>query len=73
MNGALSTFQDGLVGIEREMLPIYQLTEKLRITQRNIDLCIEELDRVRRDFRASHEVVLLPVCYFTSQERLVSS
>ncbi|KAL0584420.1 hypothetical protein ABG067_005771 [Albugo candida] len=65
VNGALSTFQDGLVGIEREMLPIYQLTEKLRITQRNIDLCIEELDRVRRDFRASHE--LMPVLLHASK------
>nr|CCA19242.1 conserved hypothetical protein [Albugo laibachii Nc14] len=59
VNEALLSFQDGLIGIEREMLPIYQLTEKLRITQRNIDLCIEELERVRREFRASHE--LMPV------------
>lgn len=53
---ALGTFQTGLLRVEREMLPIYSLTDKLRATQRNIDLCVLELSGVRENFVAAHEV-----------------
>ncbi|GLE06153.1 hypothetical protein PINS_up015364 [Pythium insidiosum] len=53
---SLSTFQSGLLGVEREMLPIYKLTERLRETQRNIDLCVQELRRVNDNFIAAQQL-----------------
>ena len=53
---ALQNFQRGLLGVEREMLPIYQLTEKLRETQKNIDLCVQELHTINENFVIAQEV-----------------
>jgi exocyst complex component 7 len=53
---SLVTFQSGLLGVEREMLPIYKLTEKLRETQRNIDVCVYELRRINENFVAAQTV-----------------
>ncbi|KAJ0409536.1 hypothetical protein ATCC90586_009076 [Pythium insidiosum] len=53
---SLATFQSGLLGVEREMLPIYKLTERLRETQRNIDLCVQELRRVNENFVAAQQL-----------------
>ncbi|TMW59496.1 hypothetical protein Poli38472_004565 [Pythium oligandrum] len=53
VNASLVTFQTGLLGVEREMLPIYKLTEKLRETQKNIDLCVQELHSVNENFIAA--------------------
>jgi exocyst complex protein 7 len=55
---SLTTFQSGLLGVEREMLPIYKLTEKLRETQKNIDLCVQELRCVNENFVAAQAVRL---------------
>lgn len=62
VDAALSTFQTGLLRVEREMLPIYSLTDKLRATQRNIDLCVFELRGVRENFVAAQEVRLIEEC-----------
>ncbi|TYZ59999.1 hypothetical protein PybrP1_002190 [[Pythium] brassicae (nom. inval.)] len=56
VDSALGTFQTGLLRVEREMLPIYSLTDKLRATQRNIDLCVLELRGVRENFVAAQEL-----------------
>lgn len=59
MEQSLGTFQNGLVGVEREMRPIYTLTEKLRSTQKNIDLCVHELRKIHLNFVATQEVTSL--------------
>lgn len=59
VNQSLVTFQSGLLGVEREMLPIYKLTEKLRETQKNIDLCVHELRRVNENFIAAQTVATI--------------
>lgn len=53
---SLGMFQSGLLCVEREMLPIYKLTEKLRATQKNIDLCVHELRKINENFVAAQEV-----------------
>lgn len=56
---SLGMFQSGLLCVEREMLPIYKLTEKLRATQKNIDLCVLELRKIHANFVAAHEASAL--------------
>jgi hypothetical protein len=56
VNQSLGMFQSGLLCVEREMLPIYKLTERLRETQKNIDLCVQELRKINENFIAAHEV-----------------
>lgn len=56
VRASLGALQGGLLGVEREMLPIYTLTEKLRATQKNIDLCVLELQRINKNFVAAQEV-----------------
>ncbi|DAZ98797.1 TPA: hypothetical protein N0F65_000953 [Lagenidium giganteum] len=53
---ALGNFQTGLLGVEREMLPIYKLTEKLRESQKNIDLCVHELRKINQNFIVAQEL-----------------
>ncbi|GAB9471270.1 hypothetical protein Gpo141_00008490 [Globisporangium polare] len=53
---SLGMFQSGLLCVEREMLPIYKLTEKLRATQKNIDLCVHELRKINENFVAAQEL-----------------
>uniref|UniRef100_K3W8A3 Exocyst subunit Exo70 family protein n=1 Tax=Globisporangium ultimum (strain ATCC 200006 / CBS 805.95 / DAOM BR144) TaxID=431595 RepID=K3W8A3_GLOUD len=56
VNQSLGMFQSGLLCVEREMLPIYKLTERLRETQKNIDLCVQELRKINENFIAAHEL-----------------
>ncbi|RLN98422.1 hypothetical protein BBJ28_00013767 [Nothophytophthora sp. Chile5] len=49
---SLTGFQLGLLGVEREMLPVYKLTEQLRGTQKNIDLSVQELRQINENFLA---------------------
>ncbi|KAG6958113.1 hypothetical protein JG687_00009590 [Phytophthora cactorum] len=53
---SLLGFQKGLLGVEREMMPIYKLTEQLRGTQKNIDLSVQELRQINENFVAAHEL-----------------
>lgn len=53
---SLLGFQKGLLGVEREMLPVYKLTEQLRGTQKNIDLSVLELRQINENFVAAHQV-----------------
>jgi exocyst complex protein 7 len=52
----MSNFQRGLLGVEKEMLPIYKLTEKLRETQKNIELCVQELNIINENFNITQEL-----------------
>lgn len=56
VGASLVAFQGGLLGVEKEMLPIYTLTEKLRATQKNIDLCVQELQHINKNFVVAQEV-----------------
>ncbi|EGZ07079.1 hypothetical protein PHYSODRAFT_529730 [Phytophthora sojae] len=53
---SLLGFQRGLLGVEREMLPVYKLTEQLRGTQKNIDLSVQQLRQINENFVAAHEL-----------------
>ncbi|RLN47081.1 hypothetical protein BBJ29_002506 [Phytophthora kernoviae] len=67
---SLLEFQSGLLGVEREMLPVYKLTEQLRGTQKNIDLSVQELRQINENFVAAHELapVLLNGAKFDQDE-----
>ncbi|KAE9357212.1 hypothetical protein PF008_g3257 [Phytophthora fragariae] len=67
---SLLGFQRGLLGVEREMLPVYKLTEQLRGTQKNIDLSVQELRQINENFVAAHELapVLLNGSKFDQDE-----
>ncbi|KAG6622164.1 Exocyst complex component 7 [Phytophthora cinnamomi] len=67
---SLLGFQKGLLGVEREMLPVYKLTEQLRGTQKNIDLSVQELRQINENFVAAHELapVLLNGSKFDQDE-----
>ncbi|KAG7395932.1 Exocyst complex component 7 [Phytophthora boehmeriae] len=67
---SLLEFQSGLLGVEREMLPVYKLTERLRGTQKNIDLSVQELRQINENFVAAHELapVLLNGAKFEQDE-----
>lgn len=67
---SLLGFQTGLLGVEREMLPVYKLTEQLRGTQKNIDLSVQELRQINENFVAAHELapVLLNGSKFDQEE-----
>lgn len=60
---SLLGFQRGLLGVEREMLPVYKLTEQLRGTQKNIDLSVQELKQINENFVAAHEVPTASRCF----------
>lgn len=59
---SLVALHAGLLGVEKEMLPIYTLTEKLRATQKNIDLCVHELQHINKNFIAAQEVRRSGLC-----------
>ncbi|POM77655.1 Hypothetical protein PHPALM_4931 [Phytophthora palmivora] len=67
---SLLSFQKGLLGVEREMLPVYKLTEQLRGTQKNIDLSVQELRQINENFVAAHKLapVLLNGSKFDQDE-----
>ncbi|OWZ16982.1 hypothetical protein PHMEG_0009139 [Phytophthora megakarya] len=67
---SLMGFQKGLQGVEREMLPVYKLTEQLRGTQKNIDRSVLELRQINENFVAAHELapVLLNGSKFEQDE-----
>ncbi|KAG7391071.1 Exocyst complex component 7 [Phytophthora pseudosyringae] len=67
---SLRGFQRGLLGVEREMLPVYKLTEQLRGTQKNIDLSVQQLRQINENFVAAHELapVLLNGSKFDQDE-----
>ncbi|EEY54686.1 uncharacterized protein PITG_20032 [Phytophthora infestans T30-4] len=67
---SLLGFQKGLLGVEREMLPVYKLTEQLRGTQKNIDLSVLELRQINENFVAAHQLapVLLSGSKFEQDE-----
>ncbi|KAL3665037.1 hypothetical protein V7S43_009674 [Phytophthora oleae] len=69
---SLLGIQKGLLGVEREMLPVYKLTEQLRGTQKNIDLSVQELRQINENFVAAHELapVLLNGSKFDQDEYL---
>uniref|UniRef100_H3GY71 Exocyst subunit Exo70 family protein n=1 Tax=Phytophthora ramorum TaxID=164328 RepID=H3GY71_PHYRM len=71
---SLLGFQKGLLGVEREMLPVYKLTEQLRGTQKNIDLSVQELRQINENFVAAHELapVLLNGSKFDQDEYVKS-
>ncbi|KAL4166089.1 hypothetical protein KRP22_014792 [Phytophthora ramorum] len=71
---SLLGFQKGLLGVEREMLPVYKLTEQLRGTQKNIDLSVQELCQINENFVAAHELapVLLNGSKFDQDEYVKS-
>ncbi|OQR89389.1 hypothetical protein THRCLA_09766 [Thraustotheca clavata] len=56
VNSTLFGFKSGLDGLEAQMLPIYTLTEKLRETQKNIDVSVSELRAVNENFTLATEV-----------------
>ncbi|ETV88406.1 hypothetical protein H257_00030 [Aphanomyces astaci] len=56
VNSVLTGFKCGLDRLEGQMMPIYNLTEKLRETQKNIDLSVHELRAVNETFATATEV-----------------
>jgi len=56
VNSVLGGFKSGLDHLEGHMMPIYHLTEKLRDTQKNIDICVQELRAVNDNFTIAAEV-----------------
>jgi exocyst complex protein 7 len=56
VNNILVGFKSGLDRLEGQMLPIYNLTGKLRETQKNIDLSVQELRAVNENFTMATEV-----------------
>ncbi|ETW09352.1 hypothetical protein, variant [Aphanomyces invadans] len=56
VNTVLARFKTGLDRLEGQMMPIYNLTEKLRETQKNIDLSVHELRVVHEMFATATEV-----------------
>ena len=68
---SLGTFQKGLVRVEVEMLPIYKLTERLRETQKNIDLSIDQLRRVSANFVAAQQVCGLRSAVFLGRHGIL--
>ncbi|OQR87283.1 hypothetical protein ACHHYP_09228 [Achlya hypogyna] len=56
VNGILVGFTAGLDKLEGEMMPIYNLTEKLRETQKNIDISVHELRAVNDNFTTATDV-----------------
>ncbi|ETM48282.1 hypothetical protein L914_07157 [Phytophthora nicotianae] len=56
VEASLLGFQKGLLGVEREMMPVYKLTEQLRGTQKNIDLSVLALRQINENFVVAHEL-----------------
>ncbi|CAK4084062.1 unnamed protein product [Aphanomyces euteiches] len=56
INTVLAGFKTGLDRLEGQMMPIYNLTGKLRETQKNIDLSVHELRAVNETFTTATEV-----------------
>ncbi|EQC26085.1 hypothetical protein, variant [Saprolegnia diclina VS20] len=56
VNSILVGFKGGLDRLEGQMMPIYSLTEKLRETQKNIDISVLELRAVNENFTTASDV-----------------
>ncbi|KDO16767.1 hypothetical protein SPRG_17745 [Saprolegnia parasitica CBS 223.65] len=56
VNSILVGFKGGLDRLEGQMMPIYSLTEKLRETQKNIDISVHELRAVNENFTTASDV-----------------
>ncbi|KAF0720615.1 Aste57867_172 [Aphanomyces stellatus] len=59
VNSVLVGFKAGLDRLEGQMMPIYNLTEKLRETQKNIDFSVHELRAVDETFNTATEVRMI--------------
>ncbi|KAF0712185.1 hypothetical protein AaE_012094 [Aphanomyces astaci] len=81
VNSVLTGFKCGLDRLEGQMMPIYNLTEKLRETQKNIDLSVHELRAVNETFATATEVATTlhqgakydQAEYFKAMHRLLES